>query len=349
MLTPTQLAVDAFKLGFRGRDVDALVSTSAPNILSSTPFIEVTLEKAEQLFSMFPDADKCFIYLEGKKCYFSAYYIYNDKCPFARIFSYVLENNIFEIGKLHHRIKQDGYDLETITQKRFEIVIDIDGHLARVESYKNNLQKETKTFSIIYEGRKEAKITEEGIFLNSCTCLTCENEREVLMTSTTGGNNGLIIGFYLCAKCQNEALKQSSIFAFLAESFRIRNHFHCQTLSQLEIFEIGKHTLEHSLKCTLQKVDPTRLQLTGNRESGLRVVFRLDSLLNYGYMIFDFNGKQLGRFDSSNDHPELPVQPDHFHYSLPNNSKVRSSFLTGVPELDAMAILMYIEEIEQQS
>ena len=67
MLTPTQLAVDAFKLGLRGREVDAVVSTSVPNILSSTPLIGVKLERPEQLFSMLPDADKRFIYGENSK------------------------------------------------------------------------------------------------------------------------------------------------------------------------------------------------------------------------------------------------------------------------------------------
>jgi hypothetical protein len=348
MLTPTQLAADAFKLGLRGREVDAVVSTSAPNILSSTPFIGVKLERPEQLFSMFLDADKRFIYGENSKFYFSTYYVYHERCPFARIYAYTLED-IFEIGKLHYRLQQHGYGLPTIAQKQFETAIDIQGHLARVEAYKKNLKRETQAFAIIFEGRREAQITDEGIFLNSPTCLSCKEEREVLMTSSLGGKDGLMVGFYLCTQCQHRASTRSSLLAFLAESFKIRNPFHFRTLSQQEIFDIGKRTLEHSLKCTLQKVDFARFQLTGVRKSGIRVIFRLEGPLNYGYMIFDSNGKQLGRFDSSHDHPELPVQPDHFHYALPDNSKVRSSFLTGVPELDAAVIRMYIEDVEQQS
>jgi hypothetical protein len=66
-------------------------------------------------------------------------------------------------------------------------------------------------------------------------------------------------------------------------------------------------------------------------------------------MIFDSKGKQLGRFDSSDHHSKLAFQPDHFHYALPDSSKVRSSFLTGIPTLDASAIRAYIESVEQQS
>ena len=142
MLTPTQLAIDAFKLGLRGREVDAVVSTSAPNILSSTPFIGVKLERPEQLFSMLPDADKLFIYGENSKFYFSAYYVFHERCPFARIYSYTLED-IFEIGKLDHRLRQHGYRLPTIAQKQFETVIDIQGHSARVEAYRQNPKRET--------------------------------------------------------------------------------------------------------------------------------------------------------------------------------------------------------------
>jgi Family of unknown function (DUF6516) len=152
----------------------------------------------------------------------------------------------------------------------------------------------------------------------------------------------------LSTQCQDRALTRSSLLAFLAESFKVRNPFPSRPLSQQEIFDNGKRTLEHSLQCTLQKVDPARFQLTGVRKSGLRVIFRLEGPNNYAYMIFGPNGKQLGRFDSSNDHPELPVQPDHFHYALPDNSKVRSSFLMGLPELDAAVIQMYIEDVEQQ-
>ena len=96
-------------------------------------------------------------------------------------------------------------------------------------------------------------------------------------------------------------------------------------------------------------MDHVQSQLTGIRESGIKIIFRLEGTSNYAYMIFDSKGKQLGRFDSSDHHPELSFYPDHFHYALPDSSKVRSSFLTGIPVLDAAAIRAYIEGIERQS
>src|SRR5262245_4850213 len=158
MHTPTQLAIDAFKLGLRGRELDAVVSIFAPNIRSSTPFIGVKLEKPEQLFSMLPDADKRFIYGQNSKFYFSAYYMFHEHCPFARIYSYALED-IFEIGELYHHLKQHGYSLPTIAQKQFETVIDIQGHLARVEAYRQNMKRETQVHIPIYEGKREAQTT----------------------------------------------------------------------------------------------------------------------------------------------------------------------------------------------
>jgi hypothetical protein len=78
MITPAQLAADAFKFGLLGRKVDALVSTSAPNIPSSTLFIRVELERPEQLFAMLPDADKRFICVENDNFHFCAYYVFHE-------------------------------------------------------------------------------------------------------------------------------------------------------------------------------------------------------------------------------------------------------------------------------
>ena len=166
------------------------------------------------------------------------------------------------------------------------------------------------------------------------------------MTSSIG-TNGLMLGFHLCSSCHEKATYHPSLLDFLAENFRIRNPFRVRPQSQQEVFDAGRHTLEKDLNCKLEKIDPDRLQLTGSRASGVKVIFRLEGPLNYGYMIFNSEGKQVGRFDSSNDHPDLPVGPDHFHYALPDNSKVRSSFLTGIPELDVAVIRAYIESVEK--
>lgn len=350
-ITPMELATFAFARGFRAREVDLVVSTSAPNIRSSIPFIAIKLMSPAYLLFMLPDADKRFVYGEGGRFYFSAYYSFFERCPFARLYSYVLED-IFEIAEFDHRLRQYGYEMPTIAQRQFEAAIDIQGHAARVDIYRQNLEKERGPFVTLFEGRRGAQIASDGVWLNTTSCMVCGGKGEVMMTSSVNGfpviaEEGVMLGFHLCTKCAHSSSTRPSPFAFLAERFKIHNPFPSRRLSQEEIFEIGRHTLEHDLKCPLQKVDPVRFQLTGIRESGIKIIFRLEALFNYAYMIFDSKGKQLGRFDSSDDHHELPFQPDHFHYALPDNSKVRSSFLTGMPALDAAAIRAYIESVEQ--
>jgi Family of unknown function (DUF6516) len=358
-ITPMELATFAFSRGFSARGVDLVVSIIAPNIRSSIPFIGIKLVSPAYLLFMLPDADKCFVYGEGGRFHFSAYYRFFDRCPFARIYSYALED-IFEIAELDRRLRQYGYKMPTIAQRQFEAVIDIQGHAARVDTYSQNLEKERRTFVTLFEGRREAQITSNGVWFNSTSCMTCGGKGEVMATSSfngfpfIAGEEGMIVGFCLCTKCADEASTRSSFHAFIAEKFNFHDPLYCQRywkrLSQEDVFEIGKYTLECDLKkCTLQKVDHAQSQLTGIRESGIKVIFRLEGISKYAYMIFDSKGKQLGRFDSSDHHPELPFQPDHFHYALPNSRKVRSSFLTGIPTVDAAAIRAYIEGIERQS
>jgi hypothetical protein len=189
--------------------------------------------------------------------------------------------------------------------------------------------------------------------------MACGGEGGVMATSSIfgfpviTGEEGMMMGYVLCTKCADDASAHPSLPAFLAEKFKSYslNPFpgYSKKLSQEDIFAIGKYTLEHDLKCTLQKVDHAQSQLTGIRKSGIKIIFRLEGTSNYAYMIFDSTGKQLGRFDSSDHHLELPFPPDHFHYGLPNSRKVKPSFLTGIPIIDAAAIRTYIEGIECQS
>jgi Family of unknown function (DUF6516) len=307
---------------------------------------------------MLPDADKRFIYGEGGRFYFSAYYSFFECCPFARLYSYVLDD-IFEIAELDHRLRQYGYEMPTIAQRQFETVIDIQGHAARVDTYTQNLEKERGPFITLFEGRREAQIASEGVWLNTTCCMACGGKGEVMMTSSVNGfpviagEEGVVLGFHLCTKYMDSTSTRPSLRAFIAERFNFHDSSYSQRyhkgFSQEDIFEIGRYALECDLKCILQKVDHAQSQLTGIRESGIKIIFRLEGTSNYAYIILDSKGKQVARFDSSDHHPELPFQPDHFHYALPDSSKVRSSFLTGIPVLDAAAIRAYIEDIERQS
>jgi hypothetical protein len=307
---------------------------------------------------MLPDADKCFVYGKKGRFYFSADYRFFDRCPFARIYSYALED-LFEIAELDYRLRQYGYEIPTIAQRQFEAVIDIQGHATRVDTYRQNLENERRTFTTLFEGRREAQIISEGVWFNSTSSMTCGVEAEVMGTSSSygfpviAGEEGMMMGFPFCTKCADEASTRSSFLAFIAEKLNFHNPHYSQKyekrLSQEDLFKIGMYTLEYDLKCTLQKVDHAQSQLTGIRESGIKVIFRLEGTSNYAYMIFDSNGKQVGRFDSADHHSELPFPPDHFHYGLPNSCKVKSSFLTGIPIVDAAAIRVYIEDIERQS
>lgn len=166
------------------------------------------------------------------------------------------------------------------------------------------------------------------------------------MTTTLGGADGLMVGFFLCGTCYEEAITYPSLLTYLAEKGRIPFLHQVRPVTAEEVFEIGKRVLQNELGCEIIKIIPERFKATGRRPSGYEVNFRLEGLLNYAYNIFDPSHVEVGRFDSSDHHHDLPVQPDHFHYGLPaNNQEVRSSFLTGVPELDAHAVREFLESI----
>jgi hypothetical protein len=198
---------------------------------------------------------------EGDRFYFSAYYSFFEYCPFARIYSYALED-IFEIAEFDHRLQQYGYEMPTIAQRQFETIIDIQAHPARVDAYRQNLEIERRPFTTFFAGRREAQIAGEGIWLNSTSCMTCGGKGEVMTTFSLNrfpviaGKEGVMLGCRLCTKCTDSALTRSSFHAFIAERFNFHDSSssrrYSKKLSQEDIFEIGRHTLECDLKCTLQ-------------------------------------------------------------------------------------------------
>lgn len=72
----------------------------------------------------------------------------------------------------------------------------------------------------------------------------------------------------------------------------------------------------------------------------------MPSRFDYAYVVLDALGKQVYRFDAADHHGHLPVQPDHEHTGLPkDNSEVRSSFLTGVPQADTARLREIVEQL----
>lgn len=229
-----------------------------------------------------------------------------------------------------------------------QTMLPAEAHAMRVADYRRRLNQEARPYDGLYKGRRQARIAAEGILLNSGNqCLACDALRERLVTMTLGGPDGLLVGFHLCQPCSDEAGTFPSLLAYLSARFHVPIPYSVVSVSREEAYERGKRVLRDDLGCEIEKEVPSQLQATGRRPSGFRVIFRLEGPLNYGYTVFDPNWRQIGRFDSSNDHPELPYGPDHFHYDLPaDNTKVWSSFLTGVPELDVLALRDFLKQVE---
>lgn len=108
------------------------------------------------------------------------------------------------------------------------------------------------------------------------------------------------------------------------------------------------------LNCTLLKNKYIEYKdefvLTFQRKSGVTIILRLHTFMDYGYMINKPNGEHFQRIDSAPDHKEIEFFPDHLHRTIKKGEKpdVESSYTFGFPILDLPAIKNIILTLEKE-
>lgn len=324
-----------------------IISTLAPNQPEEPPFIAIQTPNIETFLKMLFDSDSGHIYSDGNTFNLNAYYKYKETCPFGRI--YFFKSSLLELPKAAQLLAEKNIKLKIVNASEFEKVIDLENHKKRVIDYNDRSSKTVSPVRQLHEGRKGATIIDKTFFLNNSQhCLLCSATNIRLMTASVCGDRGVMLGLYLCESCEKEVTQAPSLIEYLADKLNFSSPFITEPLTQKDIFDAATNCLQNELQCAIEEINPEEDKIIGKRKSGFKIIFRLTSPNDYAYMVFDSKGKQVGRFDSSKKHP-VDFGPDHLHYALPKTKLVKSSFTTGLPNIDVVALKKIIEEKEKEA
>lgn len=305
------------------------------------PFQAIELNNVQYLLQMMREADNTGIYIENNTFYFMAYYSHSNDYPVGRSY-FIRVTNLFETTKLMQFFENNDIHLEIIPPLKFREITKEEDCRDRIKIYKKQKEIEVAHIRRLYEGRKHAGIIESAKFLDTSGCLICKNSDCFMMTSTM--ENDMLI-FYLCQKHMDESTTYNSLIEYLAQYFNLPFSDNSKPLDTKSHLDLVISELPSKISAIIEKYDNNTITL--KRKSNFKLILRLDSFINYAYIIKDPHGKEVARFDSANHH-DINYGPDHLHLNPQKNKKlVHSSFTTGTPLNDINAILTILEKKEQ--
>ncbi len=341
-----------------GKEIDLLITALGVNVLNNQPFINIELTNIDELLILLNSANESCIYLEKNESFFTA--IYNDITKFPISRCYFIRSLFMESGKVFNVLEKSNYRLLPVPPIKFGLLIKENNFQERINTYKNNLNNEptAMAFKNLFDGRKNNTIVSGALFLKSQGCFNCgdTNISNFLNTTIEMGDKGLLIGIFTCDKCYEKAFKSNSIIEFIFNKFGLESPIKYQNLSKKDLLAYTKDFIENTLNCKVQEdikikkvKEEIQYTITAIRNSGFKIIFRLLNLLDYGYMIFNPHNKQIYRIDTADHHNnKLAFAPDHIHYKLPNNNKVKSSYTYGSILFDYKIILNLLETEESK-
>ena len=227
------------------------------------------------------------------------------------------------------------------------------GYAERLADYnKRNANPKLELVKKFYEGRTGATATQRVDILDSGdACLICNEPalQGVVAATIAVGDHAQTLVFSLCPEHEAES-GQVFLFDFLATKFKYTSPLRITEASSEDIFRQIEKALG-DLDCADLKRDDAKVQVTGTRKSGMKVILRCElhtGKRSYAYMMTTPSKVNLRRVDNAHDHPEQTFRWDHQHEGLPkDNSIVAPSFTFGLATLDMPKIRSELELAEK--
>ncbi|MCO1949113.1 DUF6516 family protein [Pseudomonas aeruginosa] len=338
---------DCIALKLDGRATDGAIQVFGGNFLSEQkPVLPIEVRDRETLLWMMQGADDVHIYVASGVAHFNALYKPVDRFPAVRIY-YLKAERLLDIGNLGVFFERNGLPLKPINDAGFSTLIEDRDYPQRFGTWRQERDSETRSFEGLFNGRRKNTAVDGAIWLSSNgKCLVCGAETDRVSTTTVQGGSGLLIGLQLCSIHEAEAQEQSTLLNYVAKhlgGMAIFDNF--QPVSASEALELACEALQTELDCTVDKVQDQTI--TARRPSGVVVIVRYASPMNYAYNVQAPGGANLSRVDSANHH-KVPYGPDHLHPDLRKSKKkiVESSFTYGNVGMDVKLIRKMILDAE---
>lgn len=340
-------AVIAINMGMSGKDADASTKLYGSVLVKKQPFIAIQLPDLMYLKKLVEHADLAgYYYFEGSYN-LSAFYKHDEYFPIARSY-YIKLGSKPDCEVVSQNLNQKGKPLKELDDISIFMFTEHAGHEKRVDDFFERIRNKSECFQGLFDGRKKHTTTDSAMYFDSSGCLACGQKNEELFSTSIIGDKGILFGFNLCRSHADECREANSNLEYLSSIFGVAPPFRKEILSRNKVIEMVSDMLISEFDCRIDNISADTI--TAYRiDSDFKLVFRLTSEMNYGYMIFPPDCEDdVARFDSANHHA-VDYGPDHLHRDLKNKKeKPVSSFLTGFPILDKVALKSVIEEKEQE-
>jgi len=242
-------------------------------------------------------------------------------------------------GLNQHRSKLRGLT-ELFSLADLQKLAQADGYPERLADYRRrNANPKTELLTQFYEGRVGATTTQQVDILDTGgACLICNEpaSQTIVATTISIGDHAQTLALSLCPEHEKESA-EVFLFDFLASKFGVVNPLSIIDATSEDIYQLIEKALIE-LDCGDLKRDAVKVQVTGTRASGMKVILRCElhtQKRSYAYMMTTPSKVNLRRVDNADDHPEQIFRRDHQHLGLPkDNRTVAPSFTFGLATLD---------------
>ena len=278
----------------------------------------------------------------------------DDNSPFHRLYCYRL--SFQGAAPREALVAQLGRTVKTISFPEIAGRYGAHATVASVEKWIVALKKALQPTTRVAEGRIENTTVEKTVILyrQAAGCVICGQSATNFVGSTVGYGQSMLYIANTCAAHQEVAKTHPSVLHFVFSLFQIG-----LDLGKVIKFErIPDPVIEAIISEVISGLgvvheksikNGEETTLTFFRDSGFRVILRLNTLMDYGYMIDKPDGTPYRRIDSAPDHPDIFFFPDHIHFKpKKDNSDVASSFTYGFPLLDLPVVKKLVEEGEAE-
>lgn len=282
-----------------------------------------------------------------------------ENYPFLRMYYLsVGEINKYSIDKLI-----DKYNAKDVILNASLLLDDIENRTKKANDWFKEMDKIFDPLTKIANGRIENTTIDKTIVLSRQPkgCVACGEKPTGYISSILKGSNTIFFIANICEEHQECAKTYPNFLNYilnLLESgvmlapFQMKENI-SRTAIDLLFKEIAKELDAPEIISDRQYREDID-QTTGifKRETGFTIIIRLKTLMKYGYIIEDPNGKQFKRIDSADHHKDrLAVGPDHIHHDPHKKTKdqnIKPSFTTGFPLFDIPAIKKIVEDAENE-
>lgn len=255
-------------------------------------------------------------------------------------------------GLNKYRSKLHGLT-ELFSLADLQVLAQADGYTDRLADYrKRNANPQTEFLTQFYEGRVGATTTQQVDILDTGgACLICNESasQSTVATTISIGDWARTLVLSLCPEHEKESAK-GFLFDSLAMNLGFNNPLSIRDATSGDVYQLIEKALI-DLDCSDLMRDAKKVQVTGTRESGMKVILRCEQHTekrSYAYMMTTPSKDNLRRVDNAHDHPEQSFRWDHQHLGLPKDNKtVAPSFTFGLATLDLPKIRSELELAER--